>query len=253
MTVPNGRRLASAGASGRVGAEEWRAHLDSLGVPVAELPPGPLALVAPHPDDEVLGLGATLAARGGGDVVVCVSDGSASHPGVVDPSEMRARRRAEFAAGARELGLGGAVVHLDLPDGGLSPNSVDAALHPALDAIAPAAVAVTWSGDGHPDHHVCAESVHRWPGTAAVVEFPVWMWHWAEPEDPAVPWDRLRRLPVPPHAVEAKRRALAAHASQLESIAGTPPILPAPVVERFFPGPEWVFAPAAADPGGSAP
>lgn len=162
-------------------------------------------------------------ARGGGcgrrrprrrDTVICVSDGSASHPGIVAPAEMRRIRRGECAAGARDLGV--SLVHLDLPDGALAADAVDAALHPALDAASPAAVAVTWSGDGHPDHHECAESVRRWPGAAAtpILEYPVWMWHWAGPGDPAVPWHRLRELPAPPQ-----------------------------VVDRFFLGGEWVFAP----------
>lgn len=242
MTVPNGPRLGAAGADGAVPARGWRAFFADLDVPRLDLPEGPLVLVAPHPDDEVLGLGATLAARRR-DTVICVSDGSASHPGIVAPAEMRRIRRGECAAGARDLGV--SLVHLDLPDGALAADAVDAALHPALDAASPAAVAVTWSGDGHPDHHACAESVRRWPGAAAtpILEYPVWMWHWAGPGDPAVPWHRLRELPAPPHAQAAKRRALSRHASQLEPLCGAEPILPPQVVDRFFLDGEWVFAP----------
>lgn len=284
MTVPNGRRLAATDDIGVTSAEQWRGAITAPSIAIG---PGRLVVVAPHPDDEVLGLGATMAARSSrkapdlfsgrgpgetgatdtsthdpSDVVVCVSDGAASHPGEVAPEEMMGRRKAECEAGARELGID--LRMLGLPDGGLSADAVDAALHPVLDELAPTTVAVTWSGDGHPDHHVCAESVRRWwrdarargrggNGDAAgdgadgvtLLEFPVWMWHWASPGDADVPWERLRRVAADDRAFDHKRRALAAHASQLEPQSSAPDatvILPPAVVERFFLGAEWVFA-----------
>ena len=292
MTVPNGRRLAATDDIGVTSAEQWRGAITAPSIAIG---PGRLVVVAPHPDDEVLGLGATMAARSSrkapdlfsgrgpgetgatdtsthdpSDVVVCVSDGAASHPGEVAPEEMRGRRKAECEAGARELGID--LRMLGLPDGGLSADAVDAALHPVLDELAPTTVAVTWSGDGHPDHHVCAESVRRWwrdarargrggngdaagdgdgggdgdgDGDVTLLEFPVWMWHWASPGDADVPWERLRRVAADDRAFDHKRRALAAHASQLEPQSSAPDatvILPPAVVERFFLGAEWVFA-----------
>ena len=292
MTVPNGRRLAATYDIGVTSAEQWRGAITAPSIAIG---PGRLVVVAPHPDDEVLGLGATMAARSSrkapdlfsgrgpgetgatdtsthdpSDVVVCVSDGAASHPGEVAPEEMRGRRKAECEAGAREVGID--LRMLGLPDGGLSADAVDAALHPVLDELAPTTVAVTWSGDGHPDHHVCAESVRRWwrdarargrggngdaagdgggdgdgdgDGDVTLLEFPVWMWHWASPGDADVPWERLRRVAADDRAFDHKRRALAAHASQLEPQSSAPDatvILPPAVVERFFLGAEWVFA-----------
>lgn len=292
MTVPNGRRLAATDDIGVTSAEQWRGAITAPSIAIG---PGRLVVVAPHPDDEVLGLGATMAARSSrkapdlfsgrgpgetgatdtsthdpSDVVVCVSDGAASHPGEVAPEEMRGRRKAECEAGVREVGID--LRMLGLPDGGLSADAVDAALHPVLDELAPTTVAVTWSGDGHPDHHVCAESVRRWwrdarargrggngdaagdgggdgdgdgDGDVTLLEFPVWMWHWASPGDADVPWERLRRVAADDRAFDHKRRALAAHASQLEPQSSAPDatvILPPAVVERFFLGAEWVFA-----------
>ena len=288
MTVPNGRRLAATDDIGVTSAEQWRGAITAPSIAIG---PGRLVVVAPHPDDEVLGLGATMAARSSrkapdlfsgrgpgetgatdtsthdpSDVVVCVSDGAASHPGEVAPEEMRGRRKAECEAGAREVGID--LRMLGLPDGGLSADAVDAALHPVLDELAPTTVAVTWSGDGHPDHHVCAESVRRWwrdarargrggngdaagdgggdgDGDVTLLEFPVWMWHWASPGDADVPWERLRRVAADDRAFDHKRRALADHASQLEPQSSAPDatvILPPAVVERFFLGAEWVFA-----------
>lgn len=277
MKVPNGPRLAATDDAGVTSAEQWREALAEHTAPAIALDVGRLVVVAPHPDDEVLGLGATMVARAAAgfgssdsldspgplDVVVCVSDGSASHPGEVAPEVMRGRRQAECEAGARELGID--LRMLGLPDGGLNAADVDAALHPVLDELVPATVAVTWSGDGHPDHHVCAESVQRWIAAregVTLLEFPVWMWHWARPGDPDVPWERLRRVSMPrsestaaggsraedltADAFAHKRRALAAHASQLAPQSDAPDatvILPPAVVERFFFGDEWVFTP----------
>lgn len=283
MTAPNGPRLAASDDEGVTTADRWREALAEHTAPPIALDVGRLVVVAPHPDDEVLGLGATMAARsarsaaalaevlpdsGGSegiasDVVVCVSDGAASHPGEVAPEVMRDRRKAECESGAGELGID--LRMLGLPDGELDAADIDAALHPALDELAPATVAVTWSGDGHPDHHVCAESVRRWYGAregVTLLEFPVWMWHWARPGDPHVPWKRLRRVAMAPYestaaidvlteditadAFDHKRRALAAHASQLAPQSDAPDatvILPPAVIERFFLGDEWVFTP----------
>ena len=140
MTVPNGRRLAATDDIGVTSAEQWRGAITAPSIAIG---PGRLVVVAPHPDDEVLGLGATMAARSSrkapdlfsgrgpgetgatdtsthdpSDVVVCVSDGAASHPGEVAPEKMRGRRKAECEAGARKLGIG--LRMLGLPDGGLT-------------------------------------------------------------------------------------------------------------------------------------
>ena len=71
---------------------------------------------AAHPDDEVLGMGGTIAVRTdeGDDVrVVVVTDGSSTqYPGDAD---VRARKEGEAVRAAAELGVSD-YVHLDLPD-----------------------------------------------------------------------------------------------------------------------------------------
>jgi LmbE family N-acetylglucosaminyl deacetylase len=73
-------------------------------------------VIAAHPDDEVLGMGGTIAVHTDrGDVVriVVVTDGSSSqYPG---DDETRARKEEEARRAAAELGVED-YVHLDLPD-----------------------------------------------------------------------------------------------------------------------------------------
>ncbi len=73
-------------------------------------------VLAAHPDDEVLGMGGTIAVHAEhGDAVrvVCVTDGSSSqYPG---DTETRERKNAEAKRAAEILGVTD-YVHLDLPD-----------------------------------------------------------------------------------------------------------------------------------------
>jgi LmbE family N-acetylglucosaminyl deacetylase len=71
---------------------------------------------AAHPDDDVLGMGGTIALHAGdGDEVriVCVTDGSSTQ--YPDDAGIRARKEAEAVAAAAALGVSD-YVHLDLPD-----------------------------------------------------------------------------------------------------------------------------------------
>jgi LmbE family N-acetylglucosaminyl deacetylase len=73
-------------------------------------------VIAAHPDDEVLGMGGTIALHAdAGDAVriVCVTDGSSTqYPG---DTETRVRKELEARRAAAELGVAD-YVHLDLPD-----------------------------------------------------------------------------------------------------------------------------------------
>ncbi|HXG75592.1 MAG TPA: PIG-L deacetylase family protein [Gaiellaceae bacterium] len=75
-----------------------------------------ILVVAAHPDDEVLGMGGTIAlhtSRGDAVRVLVVTDGSSSqYPG---DEAVRARKEEEAIRAARELGVTD-YVHLDLPD-----------------------------------------------------------------------------------------------------------------------------------------
>ena len=97
-TVP--RDLTGAGtAEARWRSSRLLAELPRV-EPGALRPPGRVVVVVPHPDDEVLGVGGTLAAwaaTGVDTVVVAVTDGEASHPGspTLTRAELAGRRTDE--------------------------------------------------------------------------------------------------------------------------------------------------------------
>jgi LmbE family N-acetylglucosaminyl deacetylase len=74
-------------------------------------------VVAAHPDDEVLGMGGTIAlhalARGDSVRILCLTDGSSTQ--YPDDEEKRAQKDAEAVRAAKVLGVED-YVHLDLPD-----------------------------------------------------------------------------------------------------------------------------------------
>ena len=64
--------------------------------------------------------------------------------------------------------------------------------------------------------------------------YPVWMWHWAFPADPRVPWDRALRVPLPPRAASRKRAAIRCFASQVQDRGhGLGPVLSPGMIAHF--------------------
>lgn len=106
-------------------------------------------------------------------------------------------------------------------------------------------VVCTWRLDGHPDHEASGlAAVRACANTGcALLEAPVWMWHWAAPGDPRVPWHRLVGLGLGPDTVRRKQAALAAHATQLEARdAHSGPVLGAAILARADRDIEYFFA-----------
>lgn len=210
-----------------------------------------LIVVAPHPDDETLGLGGTCAqlVAAGVDVhVVSVSDGGDARAGAtpLDRLRLETTRKHELRRAGDLLGVH-APVALGLPDGQLADQEDRLAeLLAQILADGPAGTwcAATWRGDGHPDH----EAVGRAAATACertgvtLLEYPIWMWHWAGPADPAVPWERAHAVGLSGWAIDRKRRAARCYRSQFEPTAGaSTPVLPTFVLQRLLAVGEVVF------------
>jgi LmbE family N-acetylglucosaminyl deacetylase len=233
-------------------APVWLAALDSAPLPPLDLSACPgLVVVAAHPDDETLGFGAATAqlVASGVDVqVVSASDGGAAVPGAApwERTRWEITRRHELCRAASVLGIP-EPVSLGLPDGQLADHEDGLAdlLAGILDAAAPGTwCAATWRGDGHPDHEAVGRAAARACERtgAALLEYPVWMWHWASPADPTVPWHRAQSIRVTGRALVRKRLAAHCFRSQVEPAAGgAAPVVPPFVLQRLLAVGEVVF------------
>jgi LmbE family N-acetylglucosaminyl deacetylase len=192
-----------------------------------------VVVVAAHPDDETLGASGCLQAlhRAGAEIMLVVAtDGEAACPTLDTATrrELALVRQAELRAALRVQGLGDVRIHrLGLPDSGLAdcPAALREALAPLLADID--AYLAPWSGDPHPDHRAVGHAVADVaPVTAHGWSYPIWMWAWLDPADPALPWDRARLLRLDAAALAAKRAGIAAFTSQLgRGPDGSPPVL----------------------------
>ncbi|WP_046111901.1 PIG-L deacetylase family protein [Aquincola tertiaricarbonis] len=221
------------------------------------LPDGARAVVvAPHPDDELLAVGGLMQqwlAAGRPVRVLGVTDGEAGLPaGDATPAARLARRRRiERQRGLAHLGLPArAIQRLGLPDGGASDHEAQLVQRLAALLRPGDQVFTTWRHDGHPDHEATGRAAAAACAAAGAClhEAPVWTWHWASPGDARVPWQRLRRVALPPAARQAKQRALAEHRSQLQAPPGSQPILPGWALARWLRPWEYLLAPVVPSP-----
>ncbi len=206
-------------------------------------------ILAPHPDDEVLALGgsiAALAAAHADVTIVSASDGEASHPESARwPRERLARDRPlELQRALDRLGSPASVMRLGLPDGRIDLHR-DTLLRSLAERVGERDLLLTsCSFDGHPDHEACgqvAATVGEITG-ATVFEYPVWMWHWASPDEVSIPWARARRLPIALRDMAKKRAAIDEFVSQITPDGAHEPVLPPHVLPRFLRSFELVFA-----------
>lgn len=227
-------------------------------------PPGPGAdislwartmVFAPHPDDEVLGCGGTIALKvaAGADVsVVIMTDGRSSHAQFVDAATLIKTRRTEAIEAAVRLGLRpDDVMFLDFEDNRLRQFVGQATPRVAelLERFKPQEVFVPHRRDRLPDHvatfDVVVSALLNYRHSVTLFEYPVWLWNtW--PWSAAIPRGRaaLTGLPrlfgdavalavgcrtrIDISTVLAKKlEALAQYRSQVERPAGNPrwPIL----------------------------
>lgn len=245
MVALTSRRISGAGTP----ESQWVEWSGLTRVPEIDLdalvPNGCRAVVvAPHPDDEVLGTGgllARLSASGREILIVAATDGEASHPGSLrwPPHVLAEQRALERRRALRHLGVErAAVVQAHLRDGALASDeealTTFLSLHCGMNDV----LFVPWRFDGHPDHEAAAQAVlHHASATGAkVVEVPIWAWHWTVPADPCVPWPRARRVPLDPPLLVRKRRAVASYVSQIEPdrSAHRDAVLPAWALARWL-------------------
>ena len=209
----------------------WLGDARAAGLPALDLSVvDRLVVVAAHPDDESLGAGALIAEaamRGLPVTVIVVTDGAASHPHspTITPDELRRLRASEARLAVHRLSPDAEVHLLAFPDGAVAENraAITTALGDLLPDL-PGLLVAPWRGDGHIDHRIvgeiCAELAAG--GSFSLLEYPVWLWHWAAPDDADVPWQRFVALEPRGDALAHKQNAIAAYASQAEPLSDQP-------------------------------
>jgi LmbE family N-acetylglucosaminyl deacetylase len=179
------------------------------------LPDGPVLVVAPHPDDELIGCGGVLAAhreRGDDVRVLVIFDGALGDPDqrFGTPAQCAARRVEEARAGGRHLGLTD-YVFLGLPEGhrastaqletGAARIATEAQRMRARCIYAPAVT------DAHFDHYQTALAVEL-----ALERLGPTIEAWGFEVETPVRADRLFAIDA---FAERKWAALAEHVSQI--------------------------------------
>lgn len=204
-----------------------------------------LVVVSAHPDDETLGAAGLLrrvGAAGGTVELVLASDGEGALPeaGSLDRTALARTRLAEVDTALAELGVPARVHRLGLPDSRLDARELVPALAGLLEHAD--AWASPWLGDPHPDHAAVGQACRAAaPVTAHGFGFPIWARTRCDPGEPGVPWDRGYRLELSDADREAKRRAIAAHASQTTVPPGADRAVLSPATLAHFHGAREIY------------
>lgn len=169
-------------------------------------------VLAPHPDDETIGCGGTLAllADGGARVeVLLATDGEATIGPALPASEIARRRRAETVTALELLGVDTAPRCLGLPDGDLVHHGriLTASVQEAIDDLHPDLVLSPWLLEAHPDHRALAHALAR---TEPSRDLQVWGY---EAHTPVIATQVVGITDV----IDRKRAALAAHGTAAEA------------------------------------
>lgn len=240
-----GTPLRAWQSSTRLAAAPW--------ISVAQLLDGAarLVIVAPHPDDEVLGCAGLLCALAGQEqslLIVAVTDGEGSHPGSQHwtQAQLSQQRPLESRTALACLGLRSDAVQwhrLGLHDSAVAADQ-GYLLKQLRQLLRPGdRVLTTWRHDGHCDHEAVGRACAQVAGEvgASLLETPIWTWHWASPDDPRIPWERVRKLALDDATLEKKRRAIAAHASQVNPDHEQPAVLTEATLQRLLQPFEWIL------------
>ncbi len=209
----------------------WQTEL--AGAPEWQPPPGPIVVVAAHPDDETFAAGGLIhsCARAGHEVaVITVTDGEGARTDLARPGTVRRRemRAALSCLSGRYLQWH----RLGMPDGDVMAHEplVESAIKTRLPGNA--TLVAPFEHDGHPDHEavgrVCLMLARRRGLT--VLRYPIWAWHHSAPGT----WQNAEfvRFELSPAAQLAKSRAIRCFASQLDH-SSAHPVMPAHVLNYF--------------------
>lgn len=204
-----------------------------------------VCIVAPHPDDEILGCGGLiqrLDKLGYQIVLFAVTNGTASHPGssLYSPKELNQIRPAETRAALQALALKQNILRiaLDIQDGQVAQQR-DLLKQQLQSYLQPNDVLITtFVHDGHPDHEITGQMVQQLATELhlSCIQVLIWAWHWATPGDTRIPWAVAHQLKLSDEELQYKSRAARCFASQIEldPTIEQPPILPEQALQRIL-------------------
>ncbi len=217
-------------------------------------------VIAPHPDDEVVGCGALIMrmreARQPVRIVFVTSGRHSNRSGVMTPDDLAACREAEAVKACAQLGVDAQnVVFLRHPDGCVTGqmDKIAADLQSQIAGFRPGSLFSPFGMDSHADHRSIAIVVDRLAraGTVScpIYEYPVWFWSFGVWRGALFSFLRkgdtrsfdVRSLLRPRTAAAAPYRdrklvALAQHRSQVTNLTGEPgwQILAPSFLRHFF-------------------
>jgi len=236
MDTLSPRTIVGEGTPESVWQDWWRRHPLPAATTAQIVDAGrALHVVAPHPDDEILGCAGIMrqAARLGASIHLwAVTDGEASHPDSPrwPVAQLADERTRESEWALHRLRVPATRYRLRVPDGGVEPQEdwlaarLARCLSPGDTVIAP------WQLDGHPDHEaVSRASRHAADASGCTfLEVPIWGWHWADPGRGDFPAERAIAIALDADDQGAKRDAIQTFRTQLDADASTgrAPILP---------------------------
>ena len=183
---------------------------------------GKSIIIAPHPDDEVLGCGGLirrLLELGRQVDVVILSGGGKSHAGCckIDEHTLIENRRNLSQRAAQIIGLPAERLHfLNYPDGGISYDCPETdRLRQLIATVSSDAVFVPHRGEGWSDHVAAGEIVRRLVGDrpqVALYEYCVWFWYYNVWN---IDWQRARVLQLSSEEHHTKLQAIDAYVTPL--------------------------------------
>lgn len=200
---------------------------------------GNALVIAPHPDDESLGCGGTIALlrqQGYTVNVLFVSDGTMSHPNSPSyPAErLRRLRESEALEAIRCLDVPAEnAIFMRQKDRQVAtrhqPGFSDAVMfvQNLLTTLQPKTVFVPWRRDPHPDHRaswqMLNEALTQMPSRPRVLEYLIWLWELGNEADmPGRAEMTVWRIPID-LVMETRNRAIAAHRSQVTRLINDDP------------------------------
>ncbi len=191
-----------------------------------------LVVVAAHPDDETLGAAGLIqqaANHSVPTVLIVATWGEKSHPEspTHGPAQLAKLRVAELQEALRKLSPTTSLRALALPDGEVAAHvtALEQEIVASARSAGTALIVAPWSADGHTDHEAAGAAAARAAraGGSLFLEYPIWMWHWADPAGSSptdlVPWPALRRLELNTAQRRTKVSAMASHVSQVAALS----------------------------------